>query len=98
MTQDVEMKDPANFVSSTLPSTPEQLKGITALIETGAYTHEIPRIVRALRWTIQIMKKLNVSELSAFLNSVFVPGWGLKCILGWHLIFLKRMNKIWKWI
>ncbi|XP_041998547.1 probable 26S proteasome non-ATPase regulatory subunit 3 [Salvia splendens] len=80
MTQDVEMKEqqpaPAadNSVSLISPSILEQLKDIAALIETGAYTREVRRIMRAIRWTIQIRKKLNVSVLSAFLNSAFVPG------------------------
>ena len=51
-----------------------ELKDIAALIETGAYTREVRRITRAIRWTIQIRKKLNVSVLSAFLNSAFAPG------------------------
>ncbi|KAL0356567.1 UNVERIFIED_CONTAM: putative 26S proteasome non-ATPase regulatory subunit [Sesamum calycinum] len=78
MTQDVEMKEqhpvPSNSLSSTTPSTLQHLKDIAALIETGAYTREVRRIVRAIRWTIQLRKKLKASVLSAFLNFVLVPG------------------------
>lgn len=51
-----------------------ELKDIAALIETGAYTREVRRIVRAIRWTIQLRKKLSASVLSSFLNCAFVPG------------------------
>ncbi|KAL0454064.1 UNVERIFIED_CONTAM: putative 26S proteasome non-ATPase regulatory subunit [Sesamum latifolium] len=87
MTQDVEMEQqaaPSNSLSSTSPSTAaeempwkpvfDDLKDIAALIETGAYTREVRRIVRAIRWTIQLRKKLNASVLSAFLNFSLVPG------------------------
>ncbi|KAL0383920.1 UNVERIFIED_CONTAM: putative 26S proteasome non-ATPase regulatory subunit [Sesamum radiatum] len=78
MTQDIEMKEqhpaPSNSLSSTSPSTLQHLKDIAALIETGAYTREVRRIVRAIRWTIQLRKKLKASVLSAFLNFVLVPG------------------------
>lgn len=50
------------------------LKDIAALIETGAYSREVRRVVRAIRWTILLRKKLNASVLSAFLNYVLVPG------------------------
>lgn len=50
------------------------LKDIAALIETGAYTREVRRIVRAIRWTIQLRKNLSASVLSAFLNFALVPG------------------------
>ncbi|KAK6120864.1 hypothetical protein DH2020_045391 [Rehmannia glutinosa] len=77
MTQDVEMKEqqpaPSNSVSSTSPSTIQYLKDIAALIETGL-THGGSRIVRAIRWTIQLRKKLNASVLSAFLNFALVTG------------------------
>ncbi|GER55229.1 26S proteasome regulatory subunit S3 [Striga asiatica] len=78
MAQDVEMKEqqPAttNSISDTSPSTIQHLKDIAAMIETGAYTREVRRIVRAIRWTIQIRKKLNASVLSAFLNFALVSG------------------------
>lgn len=51
-----------------------ELKDIAALIETGAYTREVRRIVRAIRWTVQLRKTLNASVLSTFLNCAFVPG------------------------
>ncbi|CAA0816803.1 26S proteasome non-ATPase regulatory subunit 3 homolog A [Striga hermonthica] len=78
MAQDVEMKEQQpgtpNSVSDTSPSTIQHLKDIAAMIETGAYTREVRRIVRAIRWTIQIRKKLNASVLSAFLNFALVSG------------------------
>ncbi|CAA0807728.1 26S proteasome non-ATPase regulatory subunit 3 homolog A [Striga hermonthica] len=78
MTQDVEMKEqqPAssNSVPPTSPSTLQHLKDIAGLIEVGAYTREVRRIVRAIRWTIQLRKKLQASQISAFLKFSFVPG------------------------
>ncbi|KAL2459983.1 26S proteasome non-ATPase regulatory subunit 3A [Abeliophyllum distichum] len=77
MTQDVEMKEqsvPSNSVSTTAPSAFQQLKEIAALIEIGAYSREVRRIVRAIRSTIQLRRKLKASVISAFLNFVLVPG------------------------
>ncbi|CAA0827722.1 26S proteasome non-ATPase regulatory subunit 3 homolog A [Striga hermonthica] len=78
MTQDVEMKEqqiaPSNSISATSPSTLQLLKDIAGLIEVGAYTREVRRIVRAIRWTIQLRKKLKASSISAFLNFSLVPG------------------------
>ncbi|KAG6410918.1 hypothetical protein SASPL_128991 [Salvia splendens] len=78
MTQDVEMKEqqptPSNPVSSTSPSALQQLKDIAALIEVGAYAREVRRIVRAIRWTIQLRKNLTASVVSAFLKFVLLPG------------------------
>ncbi|RVW51031.1 putative 26S proteasome non-ATPase regulatory subunit 3 [Vitis vinifera] len=76
MTQDVEMKDrtdPSNSVSSTGPSTLHQLKEIASLIETGSYTKEVRRIVRAIRLTMALRRKLKVPVLSAFLDFALVP-------------------------
>ncbi|KAL6494851.1 hypothetical protein OROGR_031651 [Orobanche gracilis] len=78
MTQDVEMKEqqePAPSDSSpTSPSTLQHLKDIAGLIELGAYAREVRRIVRAIRWTIQMRKKLNATVVYAFLNFALVPG------------------------
>ncbi|KAL7118516.1 hypothetical protein ACP275_02G006700 [Erythranthe tilingii] len=80
MTQDVEMKEqqqqptPSDSVTPPSPSTLQYLKDIAALIETGAYSREVRRIVRAIRWTIQLRKNLNASVLSAFLSFALVPG------------------------
>ncbi|XP_073045809.1 probable 26S proteasome non-ATPase regulatory subunit 3 [Primulina eburnea] len=78
MTQDVEMHEqrpaPSNSYSSDSRSTTSNLKDIAALIETGAFSREVRRVVRAVRCTIQLRKKLNDSVLSAFLNYVLVPG------------------------
>ncbi|KZV41127.1 putative 26S proteasome non-ATPase regulatory subunit 3 [Dorcoceras hygrometricum] len=57
-----------------LPPSSANLKGIAALIETGAYSREFPRVERAISRTIQLRKKLSASLLSAFLNHVLVPG------------------------
>ncbi|EPS67790.1 hypothetical protein M569_06981, partial [Genlisea aurea] len=78
MTQDVEMKMqlPASSDTSSppSPSTLQNLKEIAALVEMGAYGREVRRIVRAIRCTIQLRKKLNASVISSFLNFTLVPG------------------------
>ncbi|XP_057494804.1 probable 26S proteasome non-ATPase regulatory subunit 3 isoform X2 [Actinidia eriantha] len=77
MTQDVEMKElpaPSNSVTSAGPSTLQHLKEIASLIETGAYAREVRRIVRAIRLTITLRRKLKASVLCAFLNFALVPG------------------------
>ncbi|KAL3539103.1 hypothetical protein ACH5RR_002469 [Cinchona calisaya] len=77
MTQDVEMKEqpaPSDFVTSAGPSTLQQLKEIASLIETGAYAREVRRIVRAVRLTIALRKKLKTSVISAFLIHALTPG------------------------
>ncbi|KAI9180629.1 hypothetical protein LWI28_006804 [Acer negundo] len=78
MTQDVEMKEqlpPSNSLSSSsTPSTLQHLKEIASLIETGAHAREVRRIVRAVRLTMALRRKLKASVLSAFLNSVLTPG------------------------
>lgn len=51
-----------------------ELKDIAALIEVGAYAREVRRIVRAIRWTVQLRKQLTASVLNAFLNFVLLPG------------------------
>ncbi|KAM1031314.1 hypothetical protein FF1_035072 [Malus domestica] len=77
MTQDVEMKEvlaPSNSVSSTSPSTLHNLKEIASLLETAAYTREVRRIVRAVRLTMVLRRKLKVSVISAFLSFALTPG------------------------
>ncbi|KAG5547621.1 hypothetical protein RHGRI_013347 [Rhododendron griersonianum] len=80
MTQDVEMKEqaaaaaPSNSVASTAPSTLQQLKEIASLIETGTYAREVRRILRAVRLTISLRKKLKASLVHAFLNFALLPG------------------------
>ncbi|GFY94569.1 PAM domain (PCI/PINT associated module) protein [Actinidia rufa] len=77
MTQDVEMKEqPAlsNSITSAGPSTLQHLKEMASLIETGAYAREVRRIVRAIRLTIMLRRKLKSSVLCSFLNFALVPG------------------------
>ncbi|GKV17804.1 hypothetical protein SLEP1_g28266 [Rubroshorea leprosula] len=77
MTKDVEMKDhqtPSHSVSSAVPSTLHYLKEIASLIETGSCSKEVFRIVRAVRLTFGLRRKLTASVLSAFLNSALLPG------------------------
>ncbi|CAA2975601.1 probable 26S proteasome non-ATPase regulatory subunit 3 [Olea europaea subsp. europaea] len=65
MTQDVEMNNQQHALSYPLSSTAPSVR---------AYARELRRIVRAIRWTIQLRRKLKASVLSAFLNYVLVPG------------------------
>lgn len=44
------------------------LKEVAAMIEAGAYAKEVRRIVRAVRVTMGLRRKLNASVLSAFLE------------------------------
>ncbi|KAI0500030.1 hypothetical protein KFK09_018238 [Dendrobium nobile] len=78
MTQEVEMKEaqvPSHSVSSfSTPSTLQHLKDIAALIETGAYAKEVRRIVKSVRLTIMLRRKLKASILSAFLSFALSPG------------------------
>ncbi|MBA0688116.1 hypothetical protein Goari_005923 [Gossypium aridum] len=77
MTQDVEMKEqaaPSNSLPSFSPSTLHHLKEIASLIETGAYDREVRRILRAIRLTMALRRKLKASALSAFLNFTLIPG------------------------
>ncbi|KAH0457206.1 hypothetical protein IEQ34_015113 [Dendrobium chrysotoxum] len=78
MNQEVEMKEaqvPSHSVSSfSTPSTVQHLKDIAALIETGAYAKEVRRIVRAVRLTIMLRRKLKASTMSAFLSFALSPG------------------------
>eukprot|EP00262_Sarcandra_glabra_P015022 TRINITY_DN454_c0_g1_i1.p1 TRINITY_DN454_c0_g1~~TRINITY_DN454_c0_g1_i1.p1 ORF type:complete len:482 (+),score=57.73 TRINITY_DN454_c0_g1_i1:2-1447(+) len=69
-----EQPAPSNSVTSNVPSTLQHLKEIASLIETGAYAKEVRRIMRAIRLTIALRRKLKASVLSAFLNFAFVPG------------------------
>lgn len=50
------------------------LKEIASLIEVGAYAREVRRILRAVRLTIALRKKLKASVISHFLSFVLVPG------------------------
>lgn len=59
-----------NFQSCSLID----LKEIASLIETGAYAREVRRIVRAVRLTVALRRKLKPSVLSAFLNFLLTPG------------------------
>ncbi|GER55244.1 26S proteasome non-ATPase regulatory subunit 3 homolog A, partial [Striga asiatica] len=68
------------------------LKDIAALIETGAYTREVRRIIRAIRWTIQMRTKLNASVLSEFFNFALVTGSET------HSRLSSEMSMIWRWI
>ncbi|KAF2302089.1 hypothetical protein GH714_032515 [Hevea brasiliensis] len=74
MTQDVEMKEvpaPSNSTASSSPSTSTE---IASLIETGACAREVRRIVRAVRLTMALRRKLKAQVLSAFLNFALTPG------------------------
>lgn len=50
------------------------LKEIASLIESSAYAREVRRIVRAIRLTMILRKKLKASVLSGFLNYALTPG------------------------
>lgn len=50
------------------------MKEIAALIETGAYAREVRRILRAVRLTIALRRKLKASIVSSFLNVALAPG------------------------
>lgn len=50
------------------------LKEIVSLLETGAYAREVRRIVRAIRLTMALRRKLKASVLSSFLNFALPPG------------------------
>ncbi|KAJ0451047.1 putative 26S proteasome non-ATPase regulatory subunit 3 [Helianthus annuus] len=49
-------------------------KEIAALIETGAYAHEVRRILRAVRLTIALRRNLKASVISSFLGFALAPG------------------------
>ncbi|KAF5727802.1 26S proteasome non-ATPase regulatory subunit 3 [Tripterygium wilfordii] len=77
MTNDVEMKEnpvPSNPTTLTSHSTLHDLKEIAGLIETGAYSREVRRIMRAVRLTMALRRKLNSSVLFAFLSFALTPG------------------------
>ncbi|WOL16795.1 hypothetical protein Cni_G25583 [Canna indica] len=78
MTADVEMKEvpaPSNSVSSPAgSSTIQHLKEIASLIETGVQAKEVRRIVRAVRLTMMLRRKLRVPVVSAFLGHVLSSG------------------------
>lgn len=50
------------------------LKEIASLIETGAYAREVRRLVRAVRLTIALRRKLKAPVLSSFLNFALPQG------------------------
>lgn len=70
------------------------LKNIAALIETGAYTREVRRIMRAIRWTIQLRKKLNDSVLSSYLNFALVPGSEVHSRLSSYITKVKTVENL----
>ncbi|RWW84429.1 hypothetical protein BHE74_00006974, partial [Ensete ventricosum] len=78
MTADVEMKEVqalSNSVSSAaVPYTLQHLKEIASLIENGAQAKEVRRIVRAVRLTMMLRRKLRAYVISAFLGHVLTPG------------------------
>lgn len=55
-------------------STLQHLKDIASLIETGAYSKEVRRVVRAVRLTIMLRRKLKAATLLAFLNFALSQG------------------------
>lgn len=50
------------------------LKEIAALIETGAQAKEVRRIVRAIRLTMMLRRKLKAPVVYAFLGHVLTAG------------------------
>ncbi|OAY77818.1 putative 26S proteasome non-ATPase regulatory subunit 3 [Ananas comosus] len=79
MAEDVEMKEtqPTPSASASAPSassTLQHLKEIASLIETGAYAKEVRRIVRAVRLTIMLRRKLRAPVVSSFLAVALPPG------------------------
>ena len=50
------------------------LKEIASLIESGSYNKEIRRIVRAVRLTFGLRRKLTAPLLSAFIDFALQPG------------------------
>lgn len=80
--EDVEMKDKPEQLSqsetdrptSPSESTLQHLKEIANLIETGAYSKEVRRIVHAVRRTVVLRRKLTSSVVAGFLSSVLMPG------------------------
>lgn len=66
---------PANSASSAaVPSTLQHLKDIASLIETGAHSKEGRRIVRAVRLTVILRRKLRAPVVAAFLAFALTPG------------------------
>ena len=51
-----------------------ELKEIASLIESGSYTKEVRRILRAVRFTFGLRRKLTAPLLSAFLHFALQPG------------------------
>ncbi|KAL5982979.1 hypothetical protein ACLOJK_017059 [Asimina triloba] len=80
MTQDVEMKEapeaaPSNSIPPSVPAVLQRnLKEIALLIETAAYAKEVRRILRVIRLTIALRRKLTAPALFTFLNYALVPG------------------------
>ncbi|XVF70267.1 hypothetical protein PTKIN_Ptkin11bG0147400 [Pterospermum kingtungense] len=81
-TQDMEMKDhqtPSHSICSAVPSTLQHLyfvnfKEIASLIETGSYTKEARRMIRAVRLTFGLRRKLTAPLLFTFLDFALQPG------------------------
>ncbi|KAK4378293.1 hypothetical protein RND71_000155 [Anisodus tanguticus] len=56
------------------PSVLQDLKEIASLIESGAYTSEVRKIYKVMRFTMKLRRKLKASILSAFLKYALSPG------------------------
>ncbi|XVE48832.1 hypothetical protein DITRI_Ditri01bG0034100 [Diplodiscus trichospermus] len=80
MAQDVEMKEQAAPSSSLPSSSPSTLHR-----KTGAHDREVRRILRAIRLTMALRRKLKASVLSAFLNLALTPGSEAHCRLSSYL-------------
>ncbi|KAE8709885.1 putative 26S proteasome non-ATPase regulatory subunit 3 [Hibiscus syriacus] len=74
MSRDVEMKPPPTSLSSADLSALLHLKEIASLIESTSYTEEVRCVVRAVRLTFGLRRKLTAPLLSAFLDFVLQPG------------------------
>ncbi|KAL9330418.1 hypothetical protein ACSQ67_000028 [Phaseolus vulgaris] len=96
MSEDVEMKDqatPSHVISSALPSTLQDLKEISSIIETGSYSKEVRRIARAVRLTFALRRKLTAPLLSSFLDYVLVPASELHTKFSSYLPSLKEGDR-----
>lgn len=62
------------MIYSGFSSLSSDLKEIAGLIETGAYAREVRRILRAVRLTMVLRRKLKASVLSTFLNFALPHG------------------------
>lgn len=73
------------------------LKEIASLIETGAYAREVRRIVRVVRLTMALRRKLNAQVLSAFLGFAVAPGSELHSRLSSYLPKV-TLEALWFWV